>query len=112
MHADGGELSDDTAPVPERSGPKVDAAVDEAADGEGGGVLRPPAQSQPGTAPVEPTADDDMTEGQSVGTGDGGDGDPPVPPEAPPQEAARSGGMQSDPGARVPDRTAATPDED
>lgn len=111
MSGDGGRLPDDTPSDPERSGPTVQEGVDEAAAGSGraDGVLRPPEESAPGTAPVEQVADDPaMTEGRS----DRG-ARPPGAEEgdesAPVEETPVSGGMQSDPGARAADRQAGAP---
>lgn len=112
MSDDGGRVPDDTPTAPERSAAEVADAVDRAAAGaDGGGTLRPPEQSRPGTAPVErTTGDEDMTQGR--GDGAAATAEPGVP-EVPPREAAVSGGAQSDPGARASDRLAAeTDDED
>lgn len=109
MGDQGGHVPDDTPSVPGRSGDEVDDAVDRAAEGaDGGGTLRPPERSHPGTAPVEQIGGDaGMTGGRGGGTG-GHDGPPPT---APPPEAAISGGAQSDPGARASDRVAADEDD-
>lgn len=73
---------------------------------EHGGVQRDPDDAQPHQAPGEQTdGDPAMTEGQVVGSP--GAGDPVTPMQTPPSEAAVSGGAQSDPGARAPDRDAA-----
>lgn len=112
MSDDGGRVPDDTPTAPERSAAEVADAVDRAAAGaDGGGTLRPPEQSRPGTAPVEGTTDDvDMTQGRGGGAAATGE---PGAPEVPPREAAVGGGTQSDPGARASDRLAAeTDDED
>lgn len=113
MTDQGGHLPDDTPADPERSGATVEEAIDVAArDSDTGGVLRPPERSRSGTAPVEQVAGDpEMTGGQITGAPGTGDGDDPPPPTRPPQEAAVSGGMQSDPGARVSDRLAAQEQE-
>lgn len=110
MSDQGGHVPDDTPSVPERSDDDVDDAVDRAAEGaDGGGTLRPPERSHPGTAPVEQTAGDPaMTQGR----GDGAGGHDAPLPDAPPPEAATSGGAQSDPGARASDRVAADEDDD
>jgi hypothetical protein len=91
----------------ERSGADVVEGVETAAAGsEHGGVLRPPAESKPGTAPVEQThGDPAMT----------GDADQPLSevevPETRMPEAPVSGGAQSAPSARVSDRISATDDD-
>jgi len=111
MSDDGGRIPDDTPTAPERSAAQVDDAVDRAAAGaDGGGTLRPPEQSHPGTAPVERTAgDEDMTQGR----GDGLEAtDEPGTPDVPPRGAAVSGGMQSDPGPRASDQVASSADDE
>ena len=94
--------------APERSGADVVEGVETAAAGtEHAGVLRPPAESKPGTAPVE------QTRGDPAMTGDGGDGRPDgvEVPETRMPEAPVSGGAQSAPSARVSDRISATADD-
>lgn len=73
MSDDTADGTDATSAVPARSAPEVDDAIDRAAaDSEGGGTLRPPEQSHPGTAPVEQVRDDGaMTEGTDDDNGDG-----------------------------------------
>lgn len=90
----------------ERSGADVVEGVETAAAGsEHGGVLRDPAESKPGTAPVEQTRDDpDMT-----GSGTDSPAEVEVPETRMP-EAPVSGGAQSAPSARVSDRISATDD--
>jgi hypothetical protein len=94
--------------VPERSGADVVEGVETAAAGsEHGGVLRPPEESTPGTAPVE------QTHGDAAMTGDDDGGTPggvEVPATRMP-EAPVSGGAQSAPSARVSDRISATDDD-
>ncbi len=85
----------------ERSGADVVEGVETAAAGsEHGGVLRPPEDSKPGTAPVEQTHDDPAM------TGTGSPDTPPdvEVPETRMPEAPVSGGAQSAPSARVSDR--------
>ena len=91
----------------ERSGADVVEGVETASAGsEHGGVLRDPAESKPGTAPVEQTRDDpDMT--GSAGSGDAAGVEVP---ETRMPEAPVSGGAQSAPSARVSDRISATDD--
>jgi hypothetical protein len=89
----------------ERSGETVVEGVETAAAGsEHGGVLRPPAESQPGTAPVEQAqGDGEMT----------GADQPPAGVEVPETrmpEAPVSGGAQSAPSARVSDRVSGSED--
>ena len=90
----------------ERSGADVVEAVETAAAGsEHGGVLRPPEESKPGTAPVEQTqGDPEMTggEGSSAGVD---------VPETRMPEAPVSGGAQSAPSARISDRISASDDD-
>ena len=100
---------DEDPAVPERSGADVAEAVETAAAGsEHGGVLRPPEESKPGTAPVEQAhGDPDMT-GSA-----GGDATPAgvEVPETRMPEAPVSGGAQSAPSARVSDRLSAADDD-
>jgi uncharacterized protein len=88
----------------DRSGPTVVEGVDTAADGSPhGGVLQPPEESKPTTAPVEQVGGDPaMTGGQVLGDDDGGDDPSDVPVTRTP-EAPVSGGAQSLPGRRVSD---------
>ena len=92
-----------------RSGDTVAEATDTAAAGSRhGGVIEPPEQAAPGESPVEQTrGDEDMTEGQIVGTPGSGTSPDPASVSVPPREAAVSGGAQSEPGARASDRVAA-----
>ena len=99
---------DEDPGVDERSGETVVEAVDTAAAGsEHGGVLRPPEESEPGTAPVE------QTTGDPAMTGSDGDGTPAGVdvPETRMPEAPVSGAAQSAPSARVSDRVAAADDD-
>lgn len=111
MSDDSSHLPDDTPAVPERSGPTVQQAVDEAAvDSDDGGALRPPDQSHPHTAPVEQVTDDEaMTTGRVDGEPGRAVGPAPDGPDVPPAGAAVAGGAQSDPGARAADRRAGAP---
>jgi hypothetical protein len=99
---------DEDPRVDERSGADVAEAVETAAAGsEHGGVLRPPEESKPGTAPVE------QAHGDRGMTGSAG-GDKPAGVEVPETrmpEAPVSGGAQSAPSARVSDRISATDDD-
>jgi len=83
----------------ERSGADVVEGVETAAAGSGhDGVLRPPAESKPHTAPVEQTGGDSAMTGADQ---------PPAGVEVPETrmpEAPVSGGAQSAPSARVSDR--------
>lgn len=98
---------DEDPAAPERSGETVVESVDTAAEGsEHGGVLRPPEESKPGTAPVEQTRGDPSMTGADE-TPDGVD-----VPETRMPEAPVSGGAQSAPSARVSDRVSAADDED
>lgn len=110
--SDGGQVPGDTPADHDRSGTKVDEAVDRAAESSAdGGTLRSPEASAPHTAPVEQAGGDaDMSGGRTTGDADAA-GDPVDPPATPPQEAAVSGGAQSDPGARASDRVAAGDDD-
>jgi len=110
MSNDGGHLPDDTPTAPERSAAEVDDAVDRAAAGaDGGGTLRPPEQSHPGTAPVEQTVGD---EAMTQGRGDGATTGEPAAPDAPPPGAAVGGAMQSAPGPRASDQVASTVEDE
>jgi len=97
----------------ERSGADVVEGVETAAAGTPhDGVLRPPEQATPQTAPVEQVRDDPaMTEGQVVA---GREGAAEMPRTRVP-EAPLSGGAQTIAGGRIPDRLAAAdsgdPDE-
>ena len=94
----------DTAPDQSRSGNDVAEAIEVAERGSSVQEVHDrPGDTRSGTAPVEHTRGDrEMTEGQVVqGEGEGGS-DAPVDPRS-----AGSGGAQSAPGARMPDRRAA-----
>ena len=100
---------DDTA-AHERSGADVAEAVDKAAAGTAhDGVLRPPEESKPRTAPVEQVRDDPaMTEGQVVSERESA---AEVPSTRVP-EAPLSGGAQTIAGGRISDRLSAADSED
>jgi hypothetical protein len=90
-----------------RSGADVTEAVEVAERGSAVQEVHDrPAQNKPGAAPVEQTpGDPEMTEGQVV-LGDGDDGGGTGSAGIDPREAG-SGGAQSAPGARMPDRRSA-----
>ncbi len=93
-----------------RSGATVVEGMETLADGsQSAGVLRPPEEAKPRTAPVEKVlGDPDMTQGRvTEGPGDGGGPRPEVPSGRTP-EAPVSGGAQSMPGGRVSDRVSAS----
>lgn len=94
----------------DRSGETVVEGVETLAAGtQHAGVLRPPEEAKPRSAPVEQVAGDpDMTQGQVVeGPGKAGGPRPEVPTGRTP-EAPISGGAQSMPGGRVSDRLSAS----
>ena len=107
MTGDEPYLPPQTEPEPadhDRSGPTVVEGVETAADGTPhGGVLRPPEDSKPTTAPVEQVGGDPaMTGGQVVDADEERDDSSEVPATRMP-EAPVSGGAQSLPGRRVSD---------
>jgi hypothetical protein len=94
----------------ERSGADVVEGVETAAAGTPhDGVLRPPEQSKPRTAPVEQVRDDPaMTEGQVVGQRE----DAVEVPDTRVPEAPLSGGAQTIAGGRISDRVSASDTDD